>query len=809
VSAIPGLGPANIRLSQPDPDPSDPAKIIVEMAPDGDDIPDVDEKGNVLRINHGDGSVSVSLDGKPLNSAAANDSPTEWFGNLIDQIDESELNSITEDLLLGIADDLESRKEWIESRAMGIKLLGLTIEIPNTQGASDGAPVEGMSKVRHPLLLEAVLRFQANARSELLPTDGPVKIRNDSIGGMDEGAQTDPAQPPMLTLDQLANLLEHEMNHYLTAVASEYYPDTDRMLFMAGFGGDGFKKVYQCPLRNRPVSESVDADDLIVNQSATDLANAQRVTHRVMMKPSTVKRMQILGVYRDIDLGDPVTPEADALQQEEKSQQGLTPESMLRPENREREIYETCCELNIQGFEHKHKGKESGLQIPYVVTIDKSSRRALSVVRNYAENDQKLPIAKKRFVKYPFVSGIGFYGIGLLHILGNTTNAVTAAWRLMIDNGMFANFPGFLISKGGSRQNTNIMRVPPGGATQIDTGGNPIGASVMPLPYNTAQMPPLMSLVQDMAETGRRIGGTAEIQVGEGRADVPVGTTMALIEQAIKVMNAVHKRMHAAQAEEFQMLKELIKEDPDAFLAACHRGCRVKATQLDRANLIRALENCDLVPQADPNTSSSGQRIMKVLALKQLQAASPNLYDPIACDTAALAAIGWPDPEQFFVPPSARGQPPPQLMQMQAQMANEKAAAQAKITEAQARTTEAQAKAADTKAKVDSGYYAPKPEAGGVAPPEQIDTPVDQLTAQAKMMDAKTRQAEIGLKAHELMAENKSRERDAADRDRQAAIDLAGDLIRAPTTEGGGQVNTSGVGKKATAIIKDVDKGVT
>src|SRR6202789_3091545 len=210
---------------------------------------------------------------------------------------------------------------------------------------------------------------------------------------MDEGAQTDPAQSPMLTLDQLSNLLEHEMNHYLTAVATEYYPDTDRMLFMAGFGGDGFKKVYQCPLRNRPVSESVDADDLIVNQSATDLANAQRVTHRVMMKPSTVKRMQILGVYRDIDLGDPVTPEADALQQEEKSQQGLTPESMLRPENREREIYETCCELNIQGFEHKHKGKESGLQIPYAVTIDKSSRRALSVVRNFREDDQTLPVA--------------------------------------------------------------------------------------------------------------------------------------------------------------------------------------------------------------------------------------------------------------------------------------------------------------------------------------------------------------------------------------------------------------------------------
>src|ERR1700679_3047323 len=183
---------------------------------------------------------------------------------------------------------------------------------------------------------------------------------------MDEGAQTDPAQSPMLTLDQLSNLLEHEMNHYLTAVATEYYPDTDRMLFMAGFGGDGFKKVYQCPLRNRPVSESVDADDLIVNQSATDLANAQRVTHRVMMKPSTVTRMQILGVYRDLELGDAKAPDWDPLKREENAQQGITEDTMRRPADREREIYEVCCELDIKGFEHKHKGKETGLQIPYV-----------------------------------------------------------------------------------------------------------------------------------------------------------------------------------------------------------------------------------------------------------------------------------------------------------------------------------------------------------------------------------------------------------------------------------------------------------
>ena len=348
MSTVSGLGNANIRIpAPPDPDLPDPAKIIVEMSPDGSDVPDIDEKGNILKITHGDGAVTVSLDGKPLgNVEAANDGPLEWFGNLIDKIDEAELARITDDLLRGIDQDIESRREWIEDRALGIKLLGLKIELPNVQGASDGAPVEGMSKVRHPLLLEAVLRFQANARSELLPTDGPVKIRNDD-------------NDATVKEDQTANDYQRDMNHYLTAVATEYYPDTDRMLLMLGFGGTTFKKVYFCPLRNRPVSESVDADDIIVNQAAVNLANARRITHRTFLRPSTVKRLQILGVYRDVMLSDPIPTTPDAVQAEEKAQQGLTQNNFL-PDDRDREIYEICCELDLKGFEHKHDGKESG-----------------------------------------------------------------------------------------------------------------------------------------------------------------------------------------------------------------------------------------------------------------------------------------------------------------------------------------------------------------------------------------------------------------------------------------------------------------
>lgn len=770
----------NLRLVPPQSAAPEPADVVVEVE-SGGDSPIVDDKNNILRIEHGDGSITVSLDGKPLGNEGKPEKPLEWFDNLAERIDKDELASITEDLLRGVSEDLQSRSEWIEDRAQGVRLLGLKIELPNVQGATDGAPVEGMSRVRHPLLLEAVLRFQANARGELLPTDGPVKIRNDSTS-------------PTSIDNAVANALEVDLNHYLTAVATEYYPDTDRMLFQVGFGGGGFKKVYKCPLRMRPVSESVDAKDLIVNQSATDLANAQRVTHRVTMKPSTVRRMQLLGVYRDIKLGDAVASTQNSLDDEEKAQQGITVNTLGRPEDREREIYEIYCELDIKGFEHKINGKESGLAIPYVVTIDKSSRECLAVVRNYGKEDKPLPTARKRFVLYPFVPGLGFYPIGLLHILGNTTNAVTAAWREMLDNGMFANFPGFLMQDGGGRQNTNIFRVPPGGAAPIKTNGVAIREAVMPLPYSTQGMPATMQLVENMVETGRRLGGTAEVQVGEGRADVPVGTVLALIEQAVKMLSAVHKRIHAAQAEEFQLLKELFKEDPESFY---QRGCKSK-TPWDRESFLAALNNCDMVPQADPNTASRGERLMKVQGLLQLSGSAPQLYDPIKTHTAALQAMGWMDPELFFIPPEARTKPPIQLQQAQAEMENDKAQAGAKVTEANARATEAQAKADEIKAKSESGAFAPKHETPSTAAP---DSQLDVATAHAKLMDAQTRAREVAQKGLAQAAQLHSDSLDRESRTRDDAIDLAKTVITDPA-------DAAGVGQKATGIIHQIEKGL-
>lgn len=752
MALTPGLMP-NLRLMpeiQPEP-VLDMTEITIIEADEGEDRPEIDENGNILRIDHPDGSITVSIDGKPVGSTKK-DRLKGWFDNLADEIDDSELSRISEDLLRGIQADIDSRKDWIEDRAQGIRLLGLRIEIPGLQGTTDGAPVEGMSKIRHPLLLEAVLRFQANARSELLPTDGPVKIRDDSNNGS-------------MALDDLASALEKDMNHYLTSTATEYYPDTDRMLFMLGFGGSAFKKVYQCPLRNRPVSESIDADDLIVNNTASDLENAKRITHRIMMRPSVAKRMQIIGAYRDIDLHDPKEREPDASQEEKLAQQGISP-NIINADDRDREIFECYCELDIKGYEHKVDGNESGLEIPYRVTIDLSSRQVLSIVRNFDEGD-KLPTAKKVFVKYPFVPGMGFYDIGLLHILGNTTNAVTAAWRELLDAGMYANFPGFLYADAGARQNSNIFRVPPGGGAMIKTNGMPISQAIMPLPYKEPSAA-LMQLAENMAQYGQRVGGTAEMSVGEGRGDAPVGTTLALIDQATKVLNSVHKRLHAAQSEEFQLLINCFRENPESFW----QRNKKPSYPWDEAKFIEALDNFYLIPQADPNTASQTQRMMKTQALIQLAQTAPMLYDLEAVNKQALKTIGFTNVDEFIKRPD--GQMPPEMMEKMAaaQVANKAADAQGLLAQAGMLRAQADANLKAVQAQV-ALQEAGKGETN--LPPNSVD----EMEAQAKLIAAQAKLADVNVYHQDVMIDGQNRAQERQSREMLANAKLEQERIKA------------------------------
>jgi len=747
--AVPGLNP-NIRLVPTGEEEINLDDIVVVDADEGGPEAELDEAGNVLRIEHANGDVTVSIDGGPISRASADSGPTGWYDNIAGDIDELEISRIAEELLRGIDADIQTRSDWLEDRAQGLKLLGLKIELPGVQGSSDGAPVEGMSKVRHPLLLEAVLRFQANARSELLPTDGPVKIRDDSNNS---GVQ----------LDELATALEKDMNHYLTVTASEYYPDTDRMLFMVGFGGDGFKKVYFCPLRNRPVSESIDAEDLIVNNAATDLESAKRITHRIMMRPSVVKRMQIIGAYLDIPLSEPQEPKLNAAKEEKNAQQGIS-NTVMNHEDRDREIYECYCELDIKGFEHKWKGKPSGLEVPYRVTIDVSSRQILSVVRNYKQED-KLPTARKVFVKYPFVPGLGFYDIGLLHILGNTTNALTATWRELLDAGMFAAFPGFLIAEQGARQNSNIFRVPPGGSATVKTNGMKISDAIMPLPYKEPS-PALMQMSQNIAEYGQRVGGTAEMAVGEGRQDAPVGTTLAIIDQATKVLNSVHKRLHAAQAEEFQLLKECFKDNPESFW----QRNNAPSYPWDQDTFTKALENYYLIPQADPNTASHTQRMMKTVALIQLASQAPDMFDLQAVNRQAIRTIGY-NPDEFVK--KDQGNPSPQAMEAMAKIEKTKTEIVNDTKRTDADVALAMAQAQKTTMEAQAG------------PQGQPQNPADMLNAQAALMSAendrqdlsiKQRQLEVDHKDITIDGQNRAEERDS--REKLALVNLQRDALK-------------------------------
>lgn len=674
-----GLAPDNIRLDQ-GPEPSRAPGIDVAL----DDVSV--EPALSVQVNT-DGSVTIDLG----SAKGKNKADTKFNDNLADFIDNDSLQGIVEDLLRGIEDDIESRKEWVDDRATGLEMLALKMEKPGA--SSDGsAPVEGQSRVRHTMLLDAVLRFQANASGELLPAEGPVKVANDddpdpySPAEMQAKAAIGHNGGPALDQpdgDDLADVLEQDFNHYLTTTAKEYYPDTRRMLFLTGLGGSGFKKIYRDPIRRRPVSESVDAVDLIVSSSATDLQSADRITHRVMMRPSVMKRMQKRGAYRDVPLQTPTAPQKNEAERMAQDIAGITTENR-RPEDEPHQVYETQCLLDLPGFEDED---EDGIPLPYRVTIEVTSRQCLAVYRDWKEDDE-LKLRQQLYVRYPFVDAIGFYGLGLAQIMSNPTMAATALWRLCIDNGIFANFPGFLIAEETGRQNSNLVRVPPGSGAPIKTNGQDIRAVVANLPYRDTGAGTLQ-LMEQVIASGEKIGGTAEIQVGEGRQDAPVGTTIALIEQSMKVMDAVHKGLHTAQKEEFELLRDLFREHPEDFW----RFNPKPATQWTEEKLIKALNDSNIVPAADPNTASHMQRIMRAQAIFTMAQTAPQLFDLRAVAEYVLKTIGAQNSDQLLAPANAAPPPDPKA---QADMLN----AQASQTKAQASLMDAGTKAKTAQADI-------------------------------------------------------------------------------------------------------------
>ena len=643
-------------LQKPEPEAPEPEKgEVIDLG----DLDAVKLKPDAIVVDLPDGSISINLGG--LGVAPPDEESSDHDANLALHVGSGTLGAVAEDLMRLIQDDIQRQEQRLADIVKGIDLLGIKLEEPKSEPND-----EGISVVKHPLLLEAVLRFQANARGEMLPADGPVKVAN-------EGDST-------VQIDEAAKQLEDDFNHYLTVGAPEYYPDTDRMFFSLGHGGEAYKKVYFHPLKRRPVSETIDRKDIILSDGAVSLESCGRVTHRSRMRPSIVRQMQLVGAWRNVPLDNGVySPDLNKVDMKLDNVSGIQPKLTIGGlDEQDREIYECYCELDLQGFEHKEDGELTGLPLPYRVTLDKDSRQVLEIRRWWEEGDEGY-VRKEVFVEYVFVPAFPGVNLGLLHILGNATRALTAAWRIALDNGMLANFPGGIMARSTGKQQTTNIRVGPGQVAPMDVDGTPLNQAFMPLPYRDVGGG-FVQIIQNVEAASQRLGGTAETAVGEGRQDAPVGTTIAMIEQATKVLNAVHKRMHQAQAKEFGLLKELFRRDPESLW----RSNKNPSFKKDAIQLQEALDNKDIVPKADPNTASQTLRIQKAIAIYTLAQQNPQAFDQKAVYSRIMSMIGIEDAADLFskAPPG-----PPPMDESKMMMAK------AKMVEAQAKMMDSSVKA--------------------------------------------------------------------------------------------------------------------
>jgi len=642
----------------------------------------IEDENDSVRVDHETGNIETDTPdgGVVVQFGAARKATAEgtenFDSNLAEDMDEEELSRLAEELLDGIRADDASRQEYLQIRARGLALLGTKLEAPKASVGDSVSGMNGISSVTNPLLLDACLRGWANAYGELLPASGPVKIRND---GDDRQIS-----------DEMAERLERDMNHYLTVTAKEYYPDTSQMLLWGVyFGGSGFKKVSRCPMRRRPVSESVDAKDLIVSDTTKDLKACGRITHEITMRPSVMKRMMHLGAYRETQLTQP-TPTQNVVDTQIAGIQG-TMSQRSRPEDQPYSLYETQCEFDLPEFAPKEYSDE-GIPLPYLVTIDKDSRKILSIRRDWKEDDDQCE-RRQMYVKYPYVPGPGFYGTGLLNILGNASAAMTAAWREALDTAMYANFPGGLIAKSNTRQNNSQFTLAPGEFAPIDTNGGPIQEAVMPLPYKDVTGG-ILSLMDKITSQAKALGGAADIPSAEGIANVPVGTMLAQIEQATKVMAAAHRGMHTAQSEEFELLLGLFRDSPEDFWRG-NKECPKNFWSEEK--FLQALDNCKLVPCADPNVPSHIHRVGKAVALSQLITVPPFTALMNAEETLRrILSAMREDPNGLLMPPPPA--PGPSLME-QAQMKAADARVEANAVKAQTEQVKATAKVGETMAK--------------------------------------------------------------------------------------------------------------
>ena len=507
--------------------------------------------------------------------------------NLAEVLPEDILQNISNDLLSSIKSDKQSRSEWEKTYTDGLKYLGMKFDDSRSQ------PFEGSSGVIHPILAEAVTQFQAQAYKEMLPAKGPVKTEI-------IGART------VQTEDQ-AERVQEFMNYYIMNVMEEYDPELDQMLFYLPLAGSAFKKVYYDPNLGRQCAIFIPAEDVIVPYGASHIETAERVTHVMRKTKNELKKLQAVGFYRDMDLGDPEPYHTDI--EERKAEEGgysLTDDDRYA-------IYEIHADLIIEGVDES----DDEIAKPYVVTIERGSNSILAIRRNYDPEDQ-LKLKRQHFVHYVYVPGFGFYGLGLIHIIGGYARAGTSIIRQLVDAGTLSNLPGGLKSRG-LRIKGDDAPIEPGEWKDVDVPSGSIRDNIMALPYKEPSQT-LLSLLDKITVEGRRLGAISDMNISDMSANAPVGTTLALLERTLKPMAAVQARVHYAMKQEFKLLKSImIQYAPVEYTYQPHRG-QTSAKQADYMMT-------DVIPVSDPNSSTMAQRVVQYQAVLQMAQQAPQIYD--------------------------------------------------------------------------------------------------------------------------------------------------------------------------------------
>tara|TARA_R110000787_G_scaffold52827_3_gene124216 strand:+ start:112 stop:2595 length:2484 start_codon:yes stop_codon:yes gene_type:complete len=559
-----------------------------------------------VSVNTPDGGVLIDFD--PNGGMGGGDDHNE---NLADLMEEKDLRGIASDLVGAFEADRDSRSDWENTYINGLDLLGLKNE-DRTE------PWDGACGVFHPVLTEAVIRFQAQAIQEIFPAAGPVKT---SVMGQvtDEKSQ------------QAARVRDY-LNYLLTEKMTEYRSETEKMLFSLPLAGSAFRKVYYDPNMGRPCSMFVPAEDFVVSYGASDLVTCERATHIMKRTSNEVRKLQVSGFYSDIDLPDP-SPDTGEI---ERKYNQLTGGSANYEFDNRHTILEVQAEMDLVGFEDTENGEPTGIALPYVVSIDKSSRQILSIRRNWYEDD---PIKMKRehFVHYQYLPGIGFYGFGLIHMIGGLAKSATSILRQLVDAGTLSNLPGGLKSRG-LRIKGDDTPIMPGEFRDVDVPGGAIRDNITFLPYKEPSNV-LYQLLGDIVTEGRRFASAGDVKAADMNAEAPVGTTLAILERSMKVMSAVQARLHASMRKELRILSGIVRDfGPSEYPYDIKNGELVAEDFDDRV---------DIIPVSDPNAGTMAQRIMQYQAALQLAVQAPQMYDMPLLHRQMLEVLGIRDADKI------------------------------------------------------------------------------------------------------------------------------------------------------------------